>query len=155
MRNVLLIVTFLLVASIVYATCPAGFDCNQEYRKRGFLSTENVALTAGVVLTAVTDVESTFACLNTTAFDTRTGLQWRCVESNRFSRPFVNRGKGAAYGSKVVIVATATVPSYYLRRSRHKILRVAGYVLPVATILVQGRATAINMRNRSFIKSHQ
>jgi hypothetical protein len=152
-KRMLFVISFVLIACTADADGLTGFKLDNP--RKGFLSRENLLLTGGVAVTGITDVESTFACINTTAYDSQTGRRWYCVEGNRLARPFVERGKLASYGAKTAFVAAVTVPSYYLRRSRHKSLRVVGYVLPIAAMLAQGRATIGNMQNRNFIRSHQ
>lgn len=132
-----------------------GFTEAKEQGQERFLGPVNLLLTGGVIVASIADVESTFACIHETAFDHATNIVYGCQEGNWLQRPFVDRGKFATYGSKAVFAAAATVPAYYMRRSRSPMLRVAGYLLPVAVMFAQGRATVGNLHNRDVIRSHQ
>jgi hypothetical protein len=133
-----------------------------RHQRERFLGTTNVLLASAVLGTGSADIESTLACYGMTV--TRTmplpngGAQvvsYTCEETNPLARPFIKRGRLAAYVGGAGAAAVIVVPSYYARRSDNKFLKVAGYVLPIAWSIVETRVTIHNIHTRSQMLSYR
>lgn len=120
-----------------------GFERANEPKREGFLSTTNLILSSLSVVTAITDVESTLACVSAST------LRVRCGEANPLFR---GNSRSEMYLKKAGIIALVNVPAYLARRSDSKLLKTIGYALPISLSVSQAGATVVNLQARFSIR---
>lgn len=145
--------------------CPPGFDCTStkpqpKRKKEKFFSATNILMGVGLFGSAAADLETTFTCLGTTGRtetplpDGSTYVETRwCYESNSRFRPFIEAGRGGAYGGKALMNVPFWVGSHFMRRSNNKTVRVIGWVVPIVAIGVQSKLAIDNKRVTDFVRT--